>query len=167
MVEEWGDAQAGCSVIVDQPGPGGAAAAGPVHALPAIDEPPALEELPAQPDSRQPSNRSSTTAIPSSSLEDVTSSATAFSSSCASAIATPYDAQANIGRSLGMSPKAIVSAAFTPRRRAASDRPVAFNRPSGSSSTMPWPAIATETKPPAARTAACANSSSDSSGCWM
>lgn len=37
----------------------------------------------------QPSNRSSTTAIPSSSFEDVTSSATAFSSSWASAIATP------------------------------------------------------------------------------
>lgn len=37
----------------------------------------------------QPSNRSSTTAIPSSSFEDVTSSATAFSSSWASAMATP------------------------------------------------------------------------------
>lgn len=37
----------------------------------------------------QPSNRSSTTAMPSSSLEDVTSWATAFSSSWALAMATP------------------------------------------------------------------------------
>lgn len=37
----------------------------------------------------QPSNRSSTTAIPSSSFEEVTSSATAFSSAWASAMATP------------------------------------------------------------------------------
>lgn len=85
MVEERGAEWAGRTVIVDQLGPGAEAAVGPVHALLSFDELPALRT----PRSRQPSNRSSTTAIPSSSLEDVTSSATALSSSCASAIATP------------------------------------------------------------------------------
>ena len=79
--------------------------------------------------SPRPSSRSSTTAMPSSSLEAVTSSATAFSPAWALAIATPWAAQANIGMSLGMSPKAMVSAAFTPSRRAASERPGGLGQP--------------------------------------
>ena len=55
--------------------------------------------------------RARTCATPSSSLEPVTSSATARTSGWAFATATPWPAQDSMGRSLGMSPNAITSAA--------------------------------------------------------
>lgn len=85
------------------------------------------------------SSSSSTIAMPSCSFDAVISWATAFRSSCALAMATPCCAQPNMGMSFGMSPKASVSAALSPRRRAARERPVALLSPRAGSPRHPGP----------------------------
>src|SRR6185437_6821497 len=62
-----------------------------------------------------PNSRSSTRATPASSLDVVTSSAAASNSGWALATATACPAHLSIGRSLGMSPKAMTSSLAIPR----------------------------------------------------
>lgn len=112
----------------------------------------------------QANSRSSTTAMPSSSFDSVTSSAAALSSGWALAMATPCPERWNMGRSLGMSPNAIVCIGSSPHTSAASASPVPLSTPCGASSTVPGPAIVTVARSPVAARAAAVSSSSESSG---
>src|SRR6266540_1323746 len=79
--------------------------------------------------------RSRTSATPSSRFDAVTSSASRRTSGCALATATAWPAQASIGRSLGMSPKAITAPAGMPRRRQTQSSAEALVTPAAEIST--------------------------------